>query len=330
MLARMTIESHLLRFLKARTPDVFDQERVAIAVSGGGDSMALSYALSQLLPEQEIHFLTVDHGLRPEAAEEALAVKGWVSGVGVHETLVWEHDGLDSKVQEDARQARYDLMLDYCEKHNIQTLFVGHHQDDLIETFLMRLSSGSGVDGLSSIAPVSHMREIMIVRPFYEESHEDLLAYCREQDVAWIEDPSNDQDKYKRVRFRKAQEFLEEEGLTARRLSKTIERMVRVREALDGTTQSILSDISLESEDNTYQMDLAKFYALHAEFKIRVLSLIIQKMTGNTGYPPRLEKLEGVAFDVVREKSFRKRTFAGCLFEVKLKDNVFLITLENR
>lgn len=326
----MTIETHFTRFLKAQVPDVFSQESIAVAVSGGGDSMALAYTLTEVLPDHDIHFLTVDHGLRPESAEEAQTVKEWVSEAGHHETLVWSHDGVDSKLQEQARDARYQLMCDYCKSHDIQTLFVGHNQDDLIETFLMRLSSGSGLDGLSSIAPISTTHDVTIVRPFYETSHEDLLNHCRENDVSWIEDPSNDKDDYKRVRFRKAQEFMEEEGLTPKRLSKTIARMSRARDALDSMVGLLFDGCVTGQTGEAVSLDYQVFLAMHAEFQHRVLVHIIQVLAPKDGYPPRLEKLEGLVFDLGRDAPFRKRSFAGCLFEVKAKDNLFMISKENR
>lgn len=330
MLAHMTIETHFSRFLQAQVPDVLSQENIAVAVSGGGDSMALAYMLTEVLPDSNIHFLTVDHGLRPESAQEAETVKEWVSGAGHHETLVWAHDGVDSKVQEAARDARYKLMCDYCTQNDIGTLFVGHNQDDLIETFLMRLSSGSGLDGLSSISPVSTTHGVTIVRPFYETPHEELLEYCRKNDVSWVEDPSNDKDDYKRVRFRKAQEFLLEEGLTSKRLSKTIERMSRARNALDSMIEPLLKECMTGQTKEAVSIDFEKFMGMHREFQHRVLGHVIEQVSPSDGYPPRLEKLEGLVFDLGRNEPFRKRSFAGCLFDVKAKDNLLRVSKEVR
>ncbi|MGB1077705.1 MAG: ATP-binding protein, partial [Bdellovibrionales bacterium] len=195
----------------------------------------------------------------------------------------------------------------------------------------MRLSSGSGLDGLSSIAPMSWMKDVAILRPFYDCSHVDLITYCKENKVQWIEDPSNDQDKYKRVRFRKAQDFLTEEGLTSKRLSKTIERMARARDALDQMTVFMLDQLIIDYSDEECGLDLKAFYDLHLEFQIRAVLMVIERLVGVTAYPPRLEKLEGLVHDLGRSsKPFRKRTFAGCVFEVKPKDNVFIISIEKR
>lgn len=325
--ACMSVDKQISRFLNNVVPDVKDEPRVAVAVSGGGDSMALCFALAGALPDTEIHFITVDHGLRSEAAKEAVLVSEWLEGLGIHTTLKWTHEGVDRKIQEQARDARYRLISEYCDTHEINALFLGHNQDDLIETYLMRLSSGSGLDGLASIAPVSWHKDLMLLRPFYDVPHADLIAYCQENHVEWVEDPSNDSDKYKRVRFRKAQAFMEEEGLTQKRLAKTIERTARAKDALDQVAYSFLDQLIVAQDDETVSIDFIAFQDLHAEFKIRVLSFIIEQLV-ESAYPPRLEKLEGLAFDITRDAPFRKRTFSGCLFEARPGDNVFVISVE--
>ena len=178
---------------------------------------------------------------------------------------------------------------------------------------------------------MSWQDDIAVLRPFYEVSHEDIINYCREESVPWIEDPSNDKEQYKRVRFRKAQEFLEEEGLTPKRLSKTIERMARARDAMDQMTVFLLEQIMIEQSEDTCVLSLEGLNDLHSEFQLRALMMVIEILSESDGYPPRLEKLEGLVFDIGREgKPFRKRTFAGCLFEAKPKENAFVISVEQR
>ncbi|MCB1721002.1 MAG: tRNA lysidine(34) synthetase TilS, partial [Alphaproteobacteria bacterium] len=111
---------------------------IAVAVSGGPDSMALCWLLSRWAVERgvKIHVLTVDHGLRPEAAEEAIQVGAWLGGWSQqveHHILRWKTPA-DTAIQEEARKARYGLMAEYCRVHDIRHLFLAHHRDDQAET----------------------------------------------------------------------------------------------------------------------------------------------------------------------------------------------------
>ena len=126
----------------------------ALAVSGGSDSVALML-LAQTVHKGSTphHVVTVDHGIRPEAKKEAERVKQWADKYGLpHSTLVSTDSALAEKpVQARARAVRYQLLADYCRDHNIPTLLTGHTQDDQAETILMRMSQGSGLDGLAGM-----------------------------------------------------------------------------------------------------------------------------------------------------------------------------------
>ena len=141
-----------------------DDKKIAIALSGGSDSMALLLLLkTQNIP---LHALTVDHHLRPESASEAAQVAAWCNALGVpHTTLHWQHEKIESGLPEKARDARYALMFDWCREHHIQHLFTAHHLDDQIETMLFRLTRGSGLVGLSGMLPLTQRDGIFLHRP---------------------------------------------------------------------------------------------------------------------------------------------------------------------
>lgn len=313
----------------------FGQEKsVAIALSGGPDSMALAWLLSRWSEQTqgpEIHALTVDHGLRNESAEEAQQVGGWIKSWPkmTHKILRWEGAKPDSCIMEEARHARYNLMADYCQTQNIGPLFMAHHQDDQAETFLIRLAAGSGLDGLSGMREVQPYNESMrLVRPLLNLDKEDLLSICRENDIPYIEDPSNLSKDYLRPRLRAAREVLEEEGLTSKRLARTARRLRRARGALEKIAQAAFGKILKEKDKNRLVFDLAGLRELPEEISLRIVLSAIAQIGCGQAYGPRMEKVEDLLAAIMKGETFKPRTLGGALFAIKDKNTSLYIERE--
>lgn len=282
---------------------------IAVGLSGGGDSMALSHMLCTWASANNkiIHALTIDHNLREDSGEEAQKVASWVENFPHinHTILRWSFDQKpESAVMEKARNSRYDLMQEYCNNHNIKTLCIAHHADDQVETMLFRLAKGSGLDGLCSMADITDMNGVNISRPVLDMSHADLIQYCKDNDLNWIEDPSNDDMHYARPRLRQA---LQKEGLDAKRVSKTATRLRRAKEALDWMVVEALK--STKCGDNMYRWDALTVYPL--DIQIRALNAVLMDVGGTkNGYPPKLERVEDIV-DTLRPG--HSATLYGCV-----------------
>ncbi|MDN5926419.1 MAG: tRNA lysidine(34) synthetase TilS [Hyphomicrobiales bacterium] len=180
---------------------------VIAAVSGGGDSLALLFLLKEHLarhaPGVEPVAVTVDHGMRPEAAAEARAVAALCEEIGVsHRTMRWEEAKPATGLQQAAREARYALLAEAAKEAEAGLIITGHTLDDQLETFAMRKRRGDG-RGLAGIAPATlYDGSLWIARPLLEVRREDLRSYLRARGVAWHEDPSNRDPKYERARVR--------------------------------------------------------------------------------------------------------------------------------
>ena len=186
-----------------------DRRGIAIAVSGGSDSMALLLLLREWCANRHVTLtaLTVDHCLRDASGTEAAQVTAWCATLGVtHVVLPWamgaSQRGLSRSPQAAARTARYDLLSGWCRANGYASLCVAHHADDQIETFFLRLARGSGVDGLAAMAPNSRRAGIDILRPLLSFRKDALEATCVAAGQGWVEDPSNGSRKSTRVRFR--------------------------------------------------------------------------------------------------------------------------------
>ena len=245
----------------------------AVAVSGGGDSMALLHLAHRLCREtvhpvthspesaqntvhpvtlspvsggQTVHpvtvaglrveAVTVDHALRPESAAEALGVAEFCAALGIpHSILRWsEGPKPQGNLMDQARRARAALMAEWAKARGISHIFLGHTADDVAETFLMNLARSAGLEGLSGLRPRWSEGGVTWSRPLLSVTREGLRAYLRGQGVAWVDDPSNDNPRFARVRARQALKALKPLGISSETLSESARHLARARAALQG------------------------------------------------------------------------------------------------
>ncbi len=211
---------------------------VLLAVSGGADSLAMMLLVARWAKEQgpqgaQLSVATVNHDLRPEAAEEAASVSLMAEELGLsHMVLVWTGEKPSTGLQEAAREARYRLLKAYAEAIGAESILLAHHADDQAETVLMRLSAGSGLSGLAGMASETRWDGMILLRPFLAVSAHRLRATVEAAGWKPLEDPSNRSDRFTRVRVRKARDVLAAEGLDAVRLGRLSMRMRRADHAL--------------------------------------------------------------------------------------------------
>jgi tRNA(Ile)-lysidine synthase len=194
-------ETYLARLVAALAriiPEANAETKYAIAASGGPDSVALLLLCHAAFPDRII-VATVDHGLRTEAAQEAAFVASVCAERGIPHFILRPIHPITGNLQSSARTARYALLHDWASAQNASWIMTAHHGDDQLETLLMRIIRGSGVDGLASI----RARNGNILRPLLDFSKAELEGICAAHNIAPVRDPSNDSDDFDRVRLRK-------------------------------------------------------------------------------------------------------------------------------
>ncbi|MDG1438303.1 MAG: tRNA lysidine(34) synthetase TilS, partial [Emcibacteraceae bacterium] len=270
---------------------------IAVAVSGGGDSMALVLLLASWCEKNQItlHGLTVDHGLRVASHDEALQVGDWLSDLNAsHHVLKWHGDKPTANIQSEARKARYQLMGDWCVTQGVRHLFLAHHMDDQAETFLMRLLRGSGVDGLVAMERVAALPilglDIQIARPLLNVPKERLLQTLKGFGQEWISDPSNKNEDFTRVKVRNLLAQSDIDGLNSEKLSNTAQKMGRVRSLLNDLTSQAAADFVTFDALGYAVLDGNFLEKLHEEIALRLLAAILKRVSGGF-YVPRYEKL---------------------------------------
>jgi len=183
---------------------------IGVAFSGGGDSIALlSLTLKWLAGRQNLHALIVDHGLRAGSSKEVQMAAQVAKNLGaIPHILTWQGAKPTASLQEKARMARYSLMGAKCRSLGIETLLLGHNQNDQAETVYMRGQKNSGWRGMAGMranvrAPIwPELYGVNIVRPMLGVSREMLRSYDRENDLDFIDDPSNENQMFTRVQAR--------------------------------------------------------------------------------------------------------------------------------
>jgi len=177
--------------------------RIAVAVSGGSDSMAL-LRLAALLPDgPEVIALTIDHGLRDGSRAEADQVARWCAGLGIpHHILAWAGAKPATGIQAKAREARYDLLTRWCTAHCVSVLLTAHTLDDQAETVLMRKRRTASAASLAAIWPERPWNGVRLLRPLLAVRREALRNFLRGLGQGWLEDPSNENTVFERARVR--------------------------------------------------------------------------------------------------------------------------------
>lgn len=271
--------------------------RLALAVSGGGDSMAmlaLAHGWARVMGIG-LHVVTIDHGLRATSAAEAAMVAAECAALGhPHTTLHWHWDGTGN-LQDEARLARLQLIEDW--RGDIAHVLFAHTRDDQAETLLMRLARGSGVEGLSSMAPKRRPQGLGFwqLRPLLGSARADLRHYAKTLRLPFVDDPSNDDPRFDRVRARRALAALADLGLTAEGLAETAARMDRARTALAARAASMAQTLVLQDDAATGQLVLDRdgLGPLERDTQLRLLAAALQ-WVGGAAYRPRARALEGL------------------------------------
>jgi tRNA(Ile)-lysidine synthase len=314
---------------------------VALAVSGGADSMALMLLTARfvcahrLQPQvadgrEAVIILTVDHGLRPESGAEATWIKGEAARLGFrHETLVWQGPKPTTGIQVAAREARYEMMARYIESELREaqsksqgrqlperSIVTAHHQDDQAETLLMRLARGSGIDGLTGMHRRTRIHGVPVLRPLLDVPKSRLVATLRACHATWREDPSNESVAFERVRLRRAKAALAELGLTSEPLALSARRLARAREALEAAATGLSRTAGLDLHSGAYaSLDREKFMTAPEELRVRLMARLIAGFGGQAG-PARLASVEELCARL-QEGTAEAGTLSGAMVRIE-------------
>ena len=267
------------------------KENLAVAVSGGPDSLTLAFLAKCYALKHKINIkcFIVDHKLRKESSTEAKTIKKILKKININcEILIWRGKKPSKNIQSLAREKRYSLLVDQCKKHNIKNLLLGHHLDDLSENFLIRIVRGSGLNGLVSLNKKAKYRNqnLNIIRPLLDLEKKILVYVAKEVFSFFINDPSNSNENFTRTRIRHLLLGLEKEGFDKKKLILTINNLKDADRSIRFyVDKNLKNNAVFVKSKNNYILSQIFFEQSH-EVVFRSLTKIIQ-IQGTKHYPAR-------------------------------------------
>ena len=294
--------------------DQLNKSSYTVAVSGGPDSLALvalvkAYSFTKKI---KIRYVLVDHNIRKNSAQEAKQVKNLLKKNLINLTTVLNKNKITNNIQSSARKIRYEILSNYCKRNKINTLLTAHNLEDQVETFLIRLSRGSGLRGLSSMSSLSKINNnINLYRPLLDVKKKFLIKISKIVYGKYIKDPSNIDSKYLRTRIRNLRKPLKKSGIEYEQIIKSINNLSLSKDTLDIYFKKIFKDI-IKKKGKEILINLKQFKAHNKEIKIAIIHDSIKRLKRNY-YNSRSKKVENLIKNI-EKSSFKKSMLGGCIF----------------
>lgn len=309
---------------------------IAIAVSGGSDSLALFFLLLDFCQNRniKIHALSIDHKMRANSSIEvkklANLLKKYQSNDNFcHNILTLSKNKIPQKnIEAKLRELRYELLGKYCQKNNIKLLFLGHQLNDIAENFLIRLFRGSSIDGLSSLKEISNLNDLKLIRPLLNFTKKDLQEYLISRNISWFEDETNLDEKFLRNKIRNFLTSFEDGDLLQKRIKNTADYFLEMRDFFEEKVKFEMANIVNKIDDSSYLINRKKLATINKEIAQKIIGKIIIDLS-NKNYMPRRIKLENFVEYLIYDKQLKPRSFSYCLTK-KVNNDEVLIYLNNK
>jgi len=299
-----------------------------VAVSGGPDSLALCFLskIYSIRKKLKVKYIHIDHRLRNNSAKEAKFVKLLLKKISSNlEILTWIGKKPKSNIQSVARDKRYELLIGKAKKLKINNILLGHHKDDLIENFFIRILRGSGLNGLISFDQKSIQQEICLIRPLLKYSKKDLIYITEKIFKDYVEDTSNKNDYFKRVKIRKFIKNLELEGLDQKKFDLTVKNLKFANESIKYFVEKNLKDNSIILNINKSVILNKNFFNQPEEVVFRSVTEVLRTV-GKKYYPSRGKKVTNLIEHIKNHNNF-KTTLGNCI--IKRVNNTIIVSKEH-
>lgn len=265
-----------------------EKSKFAVAFSGGGDSTALLYWLANNYDPANIYALHFNHNLREESESEQNLLATFCQSLGVNFIFEKWLEKPEGNIQQSARNARYKFFNEASKQHGFDVVYTGHNQDDIAETVLMRLARGSGLKGLSAMAENTTIQNAHICRPLLGCSRVEIRKYLTGSNVKWLEDSSNENDKFFRVRVRKHKKELEKIGISFESIVASSLSLQRAEHFINSVAEKYYKEHAKKQEGCTVFSD--KLLSEEDELTLRIVDKIISDVTGEKMLPRTSKK----------------------------------------
>ena len=304
--------SHIYSTFKKKL-NFFRKKTFLIAVSGGPDSLALTALAKSYSYENKckIYYVLVDHNLRKNSSIEAISVKRLLKKKQINLDILKNKELIKKNIQSEARRIRYSLLTNFCKKRKIEIILTAHNLEDQVETFFIRLSRGSGLQGLSSMKQINKINNnVHLARPLLDFKKIQLIKISKVVFGKFYKDPTNKNTKYLRTRIRNLKKSLETSGINYDQVFRSIKNLASSRDTLDLYFNKIYKD-TVNKKRNKILICSESLNSLNKEMKMRVFTKSIKDFT-NSYYSPRSKKIFNL-IDQIGVKKNAKLTLGGCI-----------------
>ena len=317
-------DKRTLRIYKKFKKNFQIKKSAIVAVSGGPDSLALSFLtkIYSLKNSLDLRYFIVDHRLRKNSTTEAKSVQKLLKNFSIDlKILTWKGSKPQKNIQSISRNKRYELLINQANKFKIDNILLGHHLDDLFENFFIRILRGSGLNGLVSLDRVTQRDTVNLIRPLLEINKNDLVYLSNYVFGSYVNDPSNENDKFKRVKVRNFINQLGSEGLDTNKLFLTVRNLKLANENIKYYVEENLKKnlTILSFKDNAI---LKKNFFSHSDEVVFRSFTEVLRIIGKKYFPVRGKKIDKI-LQSIRAKSSFKLTLGGCVIK-KVNDTIIV------
>jgi len=309
-------DKRTLQIYKKFESDIILNKDFIVAVSGGPDSLALSFLakIYSIKNSLDVKYFIVDHKLRKNSTLEARNVQKHLKNFSINlNILTWNGNKPKKNIQSIARDKRYELLINKAKKFKIKNILIGHHLDDLFENFFIRILRGSGLKGLISLDKKTQREDINLIRPLINVDKNDLVYISNYVFGSYVEDPSNKNDKFKRIKIRNFLNQLSLEGLDRKKFLLTIKNLKIANENIKFYTTKNLKENTTIFQKKNIAILKEGFFLQSDEVVFRSFAEVI-KIIGKKYYLVRGKKIDKI-IELIKSKSSFKVTLGGCLIK---------------
>ena len=296
------------------------KNKYVVAVSGGPDSLAL-VALTKAYTyyrKTSFYYVLIDHNIRKNSNNEAHKVKKLLKKVNINLIIFLNKKKIIKNIQAEARTIRYDMLSNYCKKNRVKVLLTAHNLEDQVETFLIRLSRGSGLRGLAAMKPLSKINnQVSLFRPLLDTKKKFLIKISKNIFGTYFKDPSNKSEKYLRTRVRNLKKPLENSGIKYEQIYKSIQNLSLSKMTLDRYLNKIFKEL-INKSNQKILINFSKYKNLSRDIKMALLNESIKKLKKNY-YDQRSKKVDNLITNL-EKREFKKNSLGGCIFFKKGKN----------
>ncbi len=294
--------------------DLLNKKKYLIAVSGGPDSLALVALTKAYMFHKKTQFYygLVNHNIRKNSYQEAQKVKKLLKKKNVNLKIFLNKKQITKNIQAEARKVRYNILSTFCKKNKIKVILTAHNLEDQVETFLMRLSRGSGLRGLSAMKSLSKINnQVSLFRPLLDTRKQFLIKISKNIFGKYIKDPSNKNKKYLRTKVRNLKGPLEKSGIMYEKIFKSIQNLSLSKTTLEGYLNKIFKEL-IKKKKGEILINLKKYRNLSKDTKIALINKSVKQLKRNY-YDLRSKKVQNLIGNLDK-KEFKSSTLGGCIF----------------